>query len=208
MKGKFQTLIVLIALCWLSLIALSGAKQTPSESYYERLKSLVAQPRDFPIRPNATGRDVNVIEVEKGAAGVVFGASMDDVIAVWGKPSVVMIDGIREAWYLGIGTCLFGFTDDRLTSIRVHPLTLEKAHLANGIGFGSSRDEVESAFSGLIKLTDSRYRFVTEDGYTIDFRFSSDESASDQGTLDAIEISSPDSGRSERSRPGRRRTRP
>jgi hypothetical protein len=208
MKRMFQTPIMVILLGLLPLIAFSGAEQTPSESYYERLKSLVTPELRFQIRPNATDRDVNLIEIEKGAAGVVFGASMDDVIAVWGKPESIWIDGIREAWFLGIGGCRFGFVDNRLTTVGVLSVSVEKAHLANGIGFESSYDEVKSALGEPVEATDSELSFVTKNGYTIGFHFVSDESASDKRRLISIKISCPNSGEFVRRRPTRQRATP
>ncbi|NLZ05020.1 MAG: hypothetical protein GXY19_07590 [Phycisphaerae bacterium] len=202
MKRKLQTPIMVILLVLLPLIAFSGAEQTPSESYYERLKSLVRvrEGYDVSIHPTAKDRDVNLIEIEKGAAGVVFGASMDDVIAVWRKPESIWIDGIREAWFLGIGGCEFGFVDNRLTTIAVPSFSIRKAHLANGIGFESSYDEVKSALGEPVKATDSRLRFVTKSGYTVNFDFVSDEWSSGKRRLQCIKISCPDSGEFVRSR--------
>jgi hypothetical protein len=200
MKRKLHTPAMVILLVLLPLIAFSGAQQTASESYYERLKSLVTPGFRFQIRPNATDRDINLVEIEKGAAGVVFGASMDDVIAVWGKPESIWIDGIREAWFLGIGGCEFGFVNNRLTTIAVPSFSVRKAHLANGIGFESSYDEVKSALGEPVKATDSRLRFVTKSGYTVNFDFVSDEWSSGKRRLQCIRISCPDSGEFVRSR--------
>lgn len=205
MRHQFQIPFTTILLVLLPLIAFSGAKQTPSESYYERLKSLVSPFPNYPIHPNATGRDVNVIEVEKGAAGVVFGASIDDVVAVWGKPESIMVNKFDRGWFLGIGGCEFGFVDNRLTAITVSRITVETAHLANGLTFDSSYDEVKSAFGEPVEATDLVLSFVTENGYTTEFCFYVSP-VRNKRELIAINISSPDSGRSMRTRPGRPRT--
>jgi len=198
MKRTLQTTIMVMLL--LPLITFCGAEQTASESYYDRLKSLVTPGPGFRIRPNATERDVNLIEIEKGAAGVVFGASMDDVVAVWGKPNGIWIDSLVQIWTLQVGACRFGFLDNRLTTIAVSSATIEKAHLANGIGFESSYDEVKSAFGEPVEATDSQLSFATGSGYTIEFQFVRDRLASNKPRLILIEISCPHSGR-----PGERR---
>jgi hypothetical protein len=191
MKGKF---LVAILFGSLPLIAFSGAEPSPSESYYERLKSLVRDRQNPAIRPNATERDVSLIEVEKGAAGVIFGASMDDVIAVWGLPESIRVSGFFKTWFLRIGGSYFGFVDNRLTSIAVHRAAVENAHLTNGIGFESSYDEVRSAFGEPVEATDLELTFVTKDGYTITFCFW-DEPVWGKRELIAITISCPDSGK-------------
>ncbi len=166
MKRKLQTPIMAILLVLLPLIAFSGAEQTPSESYYERLKSLVRVREGYyvSIHPAAKDRDVNLIEIEKGAAGVVFGASMDDVIAVWGFPESIRVNGFLKTWFLRIGGSCFGFVDNRLTTIAVCRGAVKNAHLANGIGFESCYDEVRSAFGEPVEATDLELTFVTEDG--------------------------------------------
>lgn len=207
MGRKFQIAIVAILPGLIPLIALSDAQQTVSESYYERVKSLLS-PLSYPdpgIDRNATDRDVNLIEIEEGAAGVVFGASMDDVVALWGKPQSISFVGVHEMWDLWIGGCRFGFVDNRLTSIDVVSFALKKAHLANGIDFQSSYGEVKSAFGEPIEATDSRLKFATENDYTIKFYFVSDELTAEKGKLLSIEISHPDSDKYMRQRLNRTR---
>lgn len=194
MRCKIHISIGAVLLLLLCLVPFSGAEQTASESYYGRLKSLVTGRHIINIRPKASDRDVNLIEVEKGAAGVLFGASMDDVVAVWGKPNAIWIDGVRDAWYLGIGACRFGFVDNRLVSIAVHSATIEKAHLVNGLSFESSYEEVKSAFGDPIEATDLNLRFATEDGYLVRFHFIPDREVLGQRRLIVAEIFHPDSG--------------
>ncbi len=71
---------------------------------------------------------------------------------------------------------------------------VEGAHLPNGVSFESSYEEVKSAFAEPIEATDSRLRFRTEQGYTAEFMFIADESASDKRKLVDIKISCPTSG--------------
>lgn len=194
MKRTFHVPVIVVLLLLVSLVAFSGAEQSASESYYGRLKSLVTGRHIISIHPKASERDVNLIEVEKGAAGVLFGATMDDVIAIWGRPNAIWIDGIRDAWYLGIGACRFGFVDNRLASISVHSATIEKAYLANGLSFESSYDEVKSAFGEPIEATNSSLRFATENGYLVRFHFIPDPEVLGKRELIAIGISDPNSG--------------
>ena len=202
MKRFYYTPIVLILLVMLPLFAFSGrstpascdAEQKKAESYYEQLKSLLTR-KTLKVRPKASKRDVNLIETEKGAAGVLFGASMDDVIAIWGKPCGISISGYREVWNLSIGACRFGFIDNKLVSISVHSATLEKAYLKNGISFTSSYDEVKSAFGEQMEATYSNLKFATENGYVIRFHFVPDASSKGKRKLICIAVHHPDSGK-------------
>jgi hypothetical protein len=194
MKCKFCTAIIAILLCTLPLTTFSGAEQSESETYYGRLKSLLTRRNIFRVRPKTSERDVNLIEIEKGAGGVLFGASMDDVVAVWGKPSGLFIDGIRPTWELSIGACEFGFIDNRLVQISLHSATLKTAHLANGIGFDSSYDEVKSAFGEPLEATYSHLEFATKNGYVIDFHFLPDRLSEGKRKIVSITIFHPDSG--------------
>lgn len=194
MKHKISTLIGVVLLLLLCLVPFSDAEQTASESYHARLKSLVTGRHVLRVGPKASDRDVNLIEIEKGAAGVLFGASMDDVVAIWGKPNSIMIDGIRPVWDLGIGACKFGFVGNHLVTISVHSATLEKAHLVNGLSFKSSYDEVKSAFGEPIEAKDLHLEFRTENDYLIHFQFVADLSVLGTRRLIDIEICHPDSG--------------
>ncbi|HNY78978.1 MAG: hypothetical protein RBS72_15470 [Sedimentisphaerales bacterium] len=194
MKRKLQVPIVVVLFLLVCLIPFSGAGQTASESYYAQLKSLVTGRHILRVRPNASAQDVSLIEVEKGAAGVLFGATMDDVIAIWGKPNSLMIDGIGPVWDLGIGACRFGFVNNRLVTISVHSATIEKAYLPNGLSFESSYEEVESAFGEPIEAADLSLEFATENGYLVRFHFVPDLHALGKRKLINIEICHPDSG--------------
>ncbi len=202
MKHFYYIPIVLILLVMVPLFAFSGrntpvscnAEQKTAESYYGQLKSLLSR-KTLKVRPKASKRDVNLIEGEKGAAGVLFGASMDDVIAIWGKPCGIFINGNIVIWDLSIGACRFGFVDNRLVSISIHSATLKKAYLKSGINFTSSYDEVKSAFGEQMEATYSNRAFATENGYIIRFHFVPDASSKGKRKLICIAIYHPDSGK-------------
>ena len=61
-------------------------------------------------------------------------------------------------------------------------------------------DEVKSALGEPVKATDSRLRFATKSGYTVNFDFVSDEWSPGKRRLQCIKISCPDSGEFVRSR--------
>ncbi|MBL7186115.1 MAG: hypothetical protein ISS70_07295, partial [Phycisphaerae bacterium] len=122
MKRKLYNPMILILLVLIPLIAFSGTEQKISESYYEQLKSLLTQ-KTLKVRPNASKRDVNLIEVEKGAAGLLFGASMDDVVAIWGKPCGIDTNRSHNIWSLSVGACRFGFIENELVSVSIHSAT-------------------------------------------------------------------------------------
>ena len=193
MKRKLFNPIILILLVLIPLLAFSGTEQKESDSYYGQLKSMLSR-KTLKVRPKASERDVNLIEVEKGAAGVLFGASMDDIVAVWGKPCGIDTYRSRDIWTLYIGACKFGFIANELVSVSIHSATLKKAHLENGISFKSSYDDVKSAFGEPIEATDYSLKFVTKNGYVVRFHFVADTSSIGKRKLINIRISHPDSG--------------
>ncbi len=185
--------IPIFLLVLLPLIAFSETEQKASDSYYKQLKSMLTR-HTLKVRPKPSDRDVNLIEVEKGAAGVLFGASMDDVIAIWGKPCGLRISGYLDVWNLSIGACRFGFIDNRLVTISIHSATLKEAHFDNGISFDSSFDEVKAAFGEPVKETDYILQFVTKNDYLIRFQFLADKIDRTKRKLIAVTICHPDSG--------------
>ncbi|OHB82988.1 MAG: hypothetical protein A2Z38_03555 [Planctomycetes bacterium RBG_19FT_COMBO_48_8] len=193
MKRKLYNPMILVLLVFVPLIAFSGTEQKASESYYEQLKSLLTR-KTLKVRPNASKRDVNLIETEKGAAGVLFGASMDDIVAIWGKPCGIDTNRSRNIWSLSVGACRFGFIENELVSVSIHSATLEKAPFETGINFKSSFDDVMSAFGKPIQATDYSLKFVTKNGYIIRFHFVADTSSIGKRKLITIKISHPDSG--------------
>jgi hypothetical protein len=211
MKRELYTPIIVFPVILLSLIVLSGCSapaqkqaetnhglskslQDRPETYYGKLKSLLTR-KTLHVRPKAAERDVNLIEIEKGAAGVCFGASMDDVLAVWGKPCGFHIDGFRDVWDLSIGACRFGFIDNQLVAISIHSATLKDAYLKNGIGFGSSYDEVKSVYGEPLEATNFNLEYSTANGYLVTFHFVADNSSLGKRKLINISIYHPDSGK-------------
>jgi len=193
MKRKLYNPMILVLLVLIPLIAFSGTEQKASESYYEQLKSLLTR-KTLKVRPNASKRDVNLIDTEKGAAGVLFGASMDDIVAIWGKPCGIDTNRSRNIWSLSVGACRFGFIENELVSVSIHSATLEKAHFENGINFESSFDDVMSAFGKPIQATDYSLKFATQNGYIIKFQFVADTSALGKRKLIGITVYHPNSG--------------
>lgn len=210
MKREPYTPIIVLLVVLLPLIRFSGCSapvrkqaetnheppkslQDQPETYYGKLKSLLTR-KILHVRPRATERDVNLIEIEKGAAGVCFGASMDDVVAVWGKPCGFHIIGYRDVWDLSIGACRFGFIENQLVTISIHSATLKDAHLKNGINFSSSYDKVKSAYGEPLKATNFDLKYSTENGHLIKFHFVADNSSLGKRKLINISIYHPDSG--------------
>jgi hypothetical protein len=170
----------------------AGFSNAKANSYYTRLCSLLTTKDSLDVEPKSTGRDVNLIENETGAAGVLFGATMDDVVAVWGKPSGLMINDGLDDWSLYIGACRFDFIDNSLVTISTHSASLPCARFENGIDYASSVEDVLSAFGKPIKASDYKYEFVNENGYVTDFHFSPDRKSKGEANLISIEISHPD----------------
>ena len=194
MNGKLYTVLAMVMIVMFPLVAFSDAEEKLEASYYDQLKSLLSR-KTLSVRPKESERDVNLIEVEKGAAGVLFGASMDDVVAVWGKPCGLMVGrGINDVWDLHIGASRFGFFDNELVAIDIHSAMLENAQMDNGINFESSYDEVMAAFGDPIEASEYNPEFETENGYVVTFHFMPDESPKDKRLI-AIGIYHPDSGR-------------
>jgi hypothetical protein len=148
-----------------------------SASYYETLRSLVG-PKQLEVQPKPDGRDYNLIRPEKGAAGMLFGDSMDAVVDTWGKPAGIDINihcplENCPLWTLSIGTCEFGFVEGQLTTIDVHCVALPDAYMENGITFDSSIEEVKQAFG---KPVEEQFNgevlvYRTPGGYGLKFQF-------------------------------------
>ncbi len=162
-------------------------------SYYGQLKSLLSRSNPY-ILPKASEQDIDLIETKKGAAGVLLGATMDDVVAVWGNPSGLMINEVMDIWFLNIGACKFGFVDNSLVSISIHSVTLPTAHFKNGISFKSSINDLLAAFGEPIKSMNHKYTFVNEDGYVTEFQFFPDPQIKGEERLSTITIYHPDIG--------------
>ena len=55
------------------------------EGYYAQVQSMLSK-RHLKVYPKDPDKDVNLVTIEKGAAGLHFGASMDDLVELWGNP--------------------------------------------------------------------------------------------------------------------------
>ncbi len=165
-----------------------------ANSYFAHLSSLLSR-NNLSVLPKNPDQDVNLIEVEKGAAGVSFGTTVDDVVAVWGNPSGFMIRDIRDDWDMYIGACRFGFLGNELVYVSIHRVTIPDAYFANGINFKSSIEDVLSAFGKPIKATDYNYIFRDGNGYVTKFHFMPDSKNKGTEQLIAIAVSHPDAGK-------------
>ncbi len=172
----------------------SNAPIDLSESYYDTLKSLLGT-YTFNIRPKPTERDVNLIEPEKGGMGVLFGATMEEVFAVWGKPAGIWIRGGEDLWEFEIGACDFAFIDNSLVGIEIHEASMENAYFENGINFTSSVEEVKAAFGEPSEETKYGLEYYTKNGYFIDFQFTSSDDKNGDPALINISIYHPDAGK-------------
>lgn len=165
-----------------------------SESYSDTLKSLLSRHK-YNVRPKPSARDINLIDAEKGAAGMFFGESMDAVVAIWGKPSGLWIEGSDDIWQLEIGACDFAFIDNSLVGVEIHSATLDAAYFENGISFTSSVEEVKSAFGKPSEETKYGLEYYTENDYFIDFHFIPTKANDGAPELINISIYHPDAGK-------------
>ena len=163
-------------------------------SYYEQLNSLLSR-KKLKVYPKTSDRDINRIEVEKGGAGVLYGSTTDDVIAIWGKPSGFLINDIRDSWDMYIGACRFGFVENSLVYISIHNVTVPDAKFDNGISFESSIEDVLDAFGEPSKASDYFYTFRNDNGFVIKFHFTPDSKNKDIEKLIAVSIYHPDAGK-------------
>ncbi|MHC4777120.1 MAG: hypothetical protein ACYTFG_00940 [Planctomycetota bacterium] len=143
--------------------ARAGEKKTPST--YEALKSILRSRKGRLTSPRPQGlRDPDLIEPDKGAGGVLFGYSLDEVMTIWGKPSAVSIGRRGETWDFSFGATRFKFLDNRLVSISIHNVDLPGARFANGIDFDSQPEDLEKAFGKPIRANQSVLHFSTPGG--------------------------------------------
>ena len=183
-----------VALCLFAVPALGASRkqEEPSApSYHETLKLLLA-PAKLKVRLKSQGRDINLIDPEKGAGGMRFGDSIDTVIGVWGKPSGIRITGQSPLWRLRMGACTFGFVNNKLVAISIHSATLKDARLEMGVTFQSSYDEVKRTVGEPTKETYTNLTFERDNGYVLRFQFMADSLQAGKRKLIAIEVRHPD----------------
>lgn len=164
------------------------------DSYFERLDSLLSR-KNLRVRPKVSEVEVDLIDFEKGAAGVAYGSTVDDVVAVWGNPSGFLIREIKDDWDMYIGACRFGFIGNELVYISIHNATLPNAYFENGISFKSSMEDVLSVFGEPDKSSGFLYTFRTEKGYAIKFHFIPDSKKKGSEKLIGIAIYHPEAGK-------------
>jgi hypothetical protein len=109
--------------------------------------------------------------------------NMDEVVAIWGKPSGIHFDyGHARRGKMNVtlhfGASRFEFVDDRLEEISIHNATLPKAAFEDGLGFDSSPEQVLKRFG---QPTETRGDGVSsqilefeENGTEIKFHFMKD----------------------------------
>ncbi|MDA7915799.1 hypothetical protein N9B94_01025 [Verrucomicrobia bacterium] len=121
-------------------------KTTPKPSaktdYFSTMLQLVDN-KPIGFTPGATSSNL-VIDPAKGAGGVSFDASMDDLIAVWGRPHAITMSTYDNEPLkasditLHMGGSRFRFLNNRLIEISLHRSNLPSATFASGVGFDST----------------------------------------------------------------------
>jgi hypothetical protein len=135
------------------LLLLACACSSKPAPFADRVEALLHPGPGRTLAPVRDAGDVLTIDPESGsAAGLRFGQTMDDVIAVWGKPHGLDVEKKRDSrartWYrrvdLNYGYGLsFRFRDGALDGIHVQ--SLDAAHLLNGPALKSTPAEVLKA---------------------------------------------------------------
>ena len=157
--------------------------------YYAQLQSMLSNGH-LMFYPKDPDKDVNLVTIEKGASGLHFGASMDDLVELWGNPSIVRNSG--DAWFLAIGGCRFGFIDNELLYISIRSTTIPDAHFGNGISFSSSYEDIVSAFENLTESRNNTLELCTKNGYKMKLYFFPDTSNGNKLKLFMIELKHPE----------------
>jgi hypothetical protein len=123
-----------------------------SGSFYYRSMIELLQPRDFHVAPPAGTPDLLLIDPAVGAGGVRFGMTMDEVVAIWGKPDKIERDLVSERSggghlaTLQFGATDFEFFDDCLERIDLCHTNLPEARFRDGLGFDASVDDVVTEY--------------------------------------------------------------
>ena len=118
---------------------------------------------------NSIEKDINLIIPEKGGAGLCFGDSIDDLVALWGKPAGIYVRANSPYWTFSTGSCSFTFLENRLVSMSIHRSTVPDAYFKNGINFKSSQEDVKDAFGTPVEQKIRYLKFQTGNGCTIQF---------------------------------------
>lgn len=145
-------IILILAIVFVfSAVNSYAAESTASKvNYYDTLKSMLS-PMDRKAKPQSKDRDVNLIEPSKGAGGLLFGQSIDDLIRVWGNPSNMCASMSTHGIKLTTNNFFYGashfkFINNKLVEIVVSKVNLPNAHFPNGIGFNSTAQDIKKVF--------------------------------------------------------------
>lgn len=191
MKQNFFKAVIISLLLFIPLISFSkDNKHNLDTDYYNGVKSFLSK-KKLEVRPRNSERDVNLIDPEKGAAGVLFGASISEVVRLWGKPYSLNTDWSNDTWSIKMGALRFDFFENELVKIGIHNVTLKNAYFENGVNFKSSLGDVMSAFGKPINEREFFPKFLTKNGYVISFHF---HATSSKPELLAVSIAHPDFG--------------
>jgi hypothetical protein len=171
MRGIVFVLAVVFVFSAFNLYAAEG--KADKVNYYDTLKSMLS-PMGRKAEPQSKGRNVNLIEPSKGAGGLLFGQSIDDLIRVWGKPSNINASmsayGVKLTTnYLSYGASRFRFTNNKLVEIGIHRMNLPNARFANGIGFSATAKDIKKAFGKPDERRDNIFKYYDINGSTVRF---------------------------------------
>jgi hypothetical protein len=121
------------------------------DSYYERFQNLIGGSRTISEHTRAQIKAASQeVDMSIGIAGVQFGQSMDEVIALWGQPRGIFAVMPGEV-KLHIGGSQFHFQDNKLNGVTIHGVDLPNFSIASGkLAIGMSCPELTDIFPGSI----------------------------------------------------------
>lgn len=151
-------------------------KAQAGTEYYDRLFSMFTQPTG--------GRKYEAfaagyIDPTVNMCGLNFGMSMDEVIAVWGLPSGIIMDTTIPLFNqeLHYGGSRVSFNNNGLYEVSLHRVDFPDAVILDGIIFGMSPDQIAEACSQLkSEIQGSRTYYEVTDGITMKPHFYSKKS--------------------------------
>jgi len=136
-----------LAFALVPLFGCAPSSSSGGSSYYARLGAMAdGGPLTEQRRQSILAASVQSLDV--GLAGVQFGATMDDVIALWGRPNAIWMQGEGRTQTI-IANSHFEFQDNGLVEIDIHSADLPAFSIADGqVAMGEPCPDLTVVFPG------------------------------------------------------------
>jgi hypothetical protein len=144
--------------------------------YLNQLLTMISHTND---KKQYRAFEAGTIDPTGKMCGLTFGMSMDEVIAIWGKPSGVSINAISHLpeQILHYSASSLHFKNNQLFELSLHNIDFPNVEILEGLTFGMSPEQVATACSNLTSETKgSRIYYHVAEGITMKPHFYSKKS--------------------------------